>query len=152
VLGRGRPIRILWLDGWLTPRAGRARERVGPVGSADTGSAPFVPLKPVTKCASAVGQGTVIATVTVFKCAAVHPSNFVSEVPRVQRQPQFLIKQHRGITAIANHNAAQWPEVIVARSGYRCVIDPLLIVSRGSDAVSAAWDTLLRSHAGVNAS
>jgi hypothetical protein len=76
----------------------------------------------------------------------------VSEVPRVQRQPQFLIKQHRGITAIADHNAAQWPEVIVARSGYRCVIDPLLIASRGSDAVSAAWDTLLRSHAGVNAS
>jgi len=29
---------------------------------------------------------------------------------------------------------------------YRCVIEPLLIVSRGSDAVSAAWDTLLRTN------
>jgi hypothetical protein len=66
----------------------------------------------------------VIATVTVFECASVHPSHFVSEVPRGQRPPKFLIEQHRGITAIADHDAAHRPEVIAARSWYMCVIDP----------------------------
>src|SRR6476661_2754973 len=33
---------------WLTPWAGLSPERVGPVGGADTGSVPFVPLKPIT--------------------------------------------------------------------------------------------------------
>jgi hypothetical protein len=95
-------------------------------------------LKPVTKRASAVGQGVVVATVSVFEFASVHPSHFVCEIPRGQRPPQFLIEQHRGITAI-DHCVAQSPQVIAARSGCKCVIEPLLIVSRGSDAVSAAW-------------
>jgi hypothetical protein len=140
-------MRTLCLAGWLTPRAGLACVRVGPIDSADTGLAPFAPLKPITKRASTVGQGTVVATVTVFECAAVHPSHFMREVPRRQRPPKFLIKQHRGITAIADHYAAQRPEVIMARSGFWCVIDPPLIASPGLDAVSAAWNTLLRSHA-----
>jgi hypothetical protein len=137
---------MLWLARWLTPWAGLSRERVGPVGGADTGSVPFVPLKPVTKRASAVGQGTVVGTVTVFEYASVHPSYFVCRVQRGQRPPQFLIEQHRGITAIADHCAARGAKVIADRSGCRCVIELLLIVSRGSDAVSAAWDTLLRTN------
>jgi hypothetical protein len=89
----------------------------------------------------------VVATVAVFERASVHPSHFVCGVQPDQRPPQFLIEQHRRITAIADHCAAQRPNVIAARSGCRCVIEPLLIVSRGSDAVSAAWDTLLRTNA-----
>jgi hypothetical protein len=92
----------------------------------------------------------VVATVTVFEFASVHPSHFVCEVPRGQRPPQFLIEQHRGITAIADHCAAQGPQAIAARSGCKCVIEPLLIASRGSDAVSAAWDALLRTNAVTN--
>jgi hypothetical protein len=60
----------------------------------------------------------VVATVTVFECAAVHPSHFVCEVPRGERPPKFLIEQHRGIAAIAEHYAAQWQEHIAARSGF----------------------------------
>jgi hypothetical protein len=107
---------------------------------------PFVPLKPVTKQASAVGQGMVVATVTVFEFASVHPSHFVGRIQRGERPPQFLIEQHRGITAIADHCGVRGPTVIVDRSGCKCVIEPLLIVSRGSDAVSAAWDSLLRTN------
>ena len=70
-----------------------------------------------------------VATVTVFAYASVHPRHFVCTVQRGQRPPQFLIEQHPGAKVIADH------------SGYRCVIEPLLIVSRGSDAVSAAYDT-----------
>jgi hypothetical protein len=88
----------------------------------------------------------VVATVTVFEYASVHPSYFVCRVQRGQRPPQFLIEQHRGITAIADHCAARGAKVIADRSGCRCVIELLLIVSRGSDAVSAAWDTLLRTN------
>lgn len=80
-----------------------------------------------------------VATVTVFEYASVHPSHFLCAVQRSQRPPQFLIEQHRGITAIADHCAAQGPNVIAARGWCKCVIEPLLIVSRGSDAVSAAW-------------
>jgi hypothetical protein len=94
----------------------------------------------------------------VFEFASVHPSHFVCRVQRGQRPPQFLIEQHRGITAIADHGAARGPKVIADhgaargpkviadRSGCKCVIEPLLIVSRGSDAVSAAWGTLLRTN------
>jgi hypothetical protein len=88
----------------------------------------------------------VVAIVTVFEVASVHPSHFVCWVLRGQRPPQFLIEQHRGITAIADHCAARGPTLIADRSGCKCVIEPLLIVSRGSDAVSAAWDTLLRTN------
>jgi hypothetical protein len=105
----------LWLTGRLTPRAGLARERVGLVGGADTGSATFFPLKPVPKRTSAVGEGLVVATVTVFEYASVHPGHFLCAVQRSQRPPQFLIEQHRGITAIADHCAAQGPNVIASR-------------------------------------
>ena len=138
---------MLWLAGRLNPWAGLPREWVGPVSCADTWSAVFVPLKPVTKRASAVSQGMVVATVTVFEYASVHPSHFLSAVQRGQRPPQFLIDQHRGITAIAVHCVAHGPKVTAARSGCTCVIEPLLVVSRGSDAVSAAWGTLLRTDA-----
>ena len=83
---------MLWLAPRLIPWAGLSRQGVGPVGSADTGYMPFVPLKPVTKQASAVGQGMVVATVTVFEFASVHPSHFVCRVQRGQRPPQFLIE------------------------------------------------------------
>ena len=86
-----------------------------------------------------------VATVTVFEYASVHPSHFLCAVQRSQRPPKFLIEQHRGITAIADHCAAHGPNVIAARGwctrGWcKCEIEPLLIVSRGSDAVSAARD------------
>jgi hypothetical protein len=148
VLGSGRPIRMLWLAGWRTAWAGHASVRVGPVGCADTGSARFVPSKPVTKRAIAVGRGTVIAKMTVFECAAVHPRHFVCEVPRGHRPPKFLIEHHRGITAITHDYAARWPEVIMAHSGFWCVIDP----SRWRAAVQMQYppqeNTLLWSHAG----
>jgi hypothetical protein len=135
---------MLWLARRLTPWAGLSRDRVGPVGGADTGYVRFVPLKPVTKRASAVGQGTVVATVTVFEYASVHPGHFACRLQRGQRPPQFLIDQRRGIAAIADHCAARASKAIADRSGCECVIEPLLIVSRGSDAVSAAWATVLR--------
>jgi hypothetical protein len=129
---------------------GLSSVRVGPVSSADTGSAPFVPLKPVAIRASAVGEGLVIARVTVFEYASVHPSHIVCDVQRGQRTPEFLVEQHRGKTAIADHCAAQRPKVIAPPGRYKCVIEPLIVVSRGSDAVSAAWDTSLRTHAVTN--
>ena len=59
----------------------------------------------------------VVATVTVFEFASVHPSHFVCRVQRGQRPPQFLIEQHRGITAVADHCAARGPTVIADRGG-----------------------------------
>src|SRR3954454_19320604 len=114
------------------------------------GYVPFVPSKPVTERAVAVGQGMVVAIVTVVKFASVHPSHFARRLQRGQRPPQFLIEEHRGITAIADHTAARRPIVVADRSGCKCVIVPLLLVSRGSDAVSADWDSMLRSHRVTN--
>jgi len=57
----------------------------------------------------------VVATVTVFEYASVHASHFWGAVQRSQRPPQFLIEQHRGITAVADHYAAQGPNVIASR-------------------------------------
>jgi hypothetical protein len=118
----GRSASCGWPGGALRGLALRACGS-GPVGCVGTWSARFVPLKPVTKRASAVGQGTVIVKMTVFECAVVYPRHFVCEVPRGQRPPKFLIEHHRGITAIARDYAAQWPEVIMAHSGFWCVID-----------------------------
>src|SRR4029079_3688592 len=56
--GRGRPL-CMWLAPRLTPWDGISRDGAGPVGSADVRYVPFVPLKPVTERASAVGQGMV---------------------------------------------------------------------------------------------
>ncbi|WP_457143980.1 hypothetical protein [Mycobacterium sp. URHB0021] len=65
-----------WLTARLTSWGGISRERVGPVGIADMGYVPFVPSKPVTERAVAVGQGMVVAIVTVVEFASVHPSHF----------------------------------------------------------------------------
>src|SRR5258705_9624182 len=115
---------MLWLAPRLTPWVGLSRERVGPVGSADTRYVPFVQLKPLTKRASAVGQGMMVATVIVFEFASVHPSHVVCGVQRGQPPPEFLIEQHRGITAISDHCAAQRPKLIAAHGGCQCVIEP----------------------------
>ena len=66
----------------------------------------------------------VVAPVTVFEDASVHPSHFLCEVQRGQGTPQFLIDQHRGITASAIHGAAHGPKVMAARSACTCVIEP----------------------------
>jgi hypothetical protein len=55
VVGPGRPFRLFWLTGRLTPWAGLSRERVGLVGGTDTGSANFFPLKPVLKRLDSLG-------------------------------------------------------------------------------------------------
>ena len=76
---------------------------------------PIVDTATVGKWWLATTNLSVVARVTVFEYASVHPSHFVGRVQRGQRPPQFLIEQHRGITAIASHWAAQRPKVLRVR-------------------------------------